>query len=291
MLDATTPPAAAEAAPAAPEAKPAAAAAAAPDPVVDVFAADLAETYPVLKELEASGLKYPIEKAWLDEQMKDSKFRSYVHNMRGLATKGREITVSEQKAAVAERAEIVREREAIVAERQQLAAEYVKLNAFIKQLPNAPVVPAGGVPDPKNPDPKVQAWHAQKYVAELFEPLRKHAAEAQQAEATQQAALENDARVAANRDFILRTPDYEAHHPEVLKVLASKEVKTIEAAYHVVKARHLANTPAPAAPAPATTGPDLSKMTAEDVAVYSLDNPEWKRPPDWRAKIRQPVAS
>jgi hypothetical protein len=254
--------------------------------VVDVMGEDLAEVYPALKEIaeaEAKGLKFPTERKWLDEQMQDSRFRAFVHGLRGLATKEREVTVTTQKAVAAEREAVAAERRAVEQDRRGIQAELAKLADIVDRIPKAPATPAGGEPDPRDPNPKVQAYFAQKHVAAMFDPVRQRLGEvaAQEAKADQEAAVA--AAKAANLAFIERTPDFLAYEQDVLAVIQKGEAATIDGAYHIAKARRVAEAPVVAKVA----GPDLSTMTATELAVYELEHAGWKRPADWRERIKR----
>lgn len=286
VTDATTP----AAAPAAPAPAPAAPAAQAPaDPkapeVVDLLQADLATLYPSLREMEeaaAKGLKIPVEKAWLDKQMEDSRFRGFVHNTRKGANKEREQTVLDKKAIEAERQALAGERQTWASERTVLTSEVTKLKEFIDSLPKAPEVPAGGVPDPKSNDPRVQQWHMQMYFAKMLEPARAKVAEIEAAQQKNDAEARHAALVAHNDQFIGKTPDFHVYADQVRDLLRTKQVATIEAAYNHAKAVKLAETPVVAPKVDA--GPDTSKMTPTEITLYAMQHPGWKPPRD--AKYR-----
>lgn len=284
----TAPAAPAPAAPAAApaEAKPAAEAKPEATPaVVDLLATDLAAMYPSLREMEeaaAKGLKIPVEKAWLDKQMEDPRFRGFAHNTRKLALKEREQTVLEKKAIETDRGAIAAERARWADERKGYGEELGRLKSIIESLPKPPEVPAGGRPDPKSNDPRVQQWHLQDQFAKMLEPARAKLAEIEQA----QAKLDEDARHAAvvkyNEQFIAKTSDFHVYENEVAHLLRTKQVATIDAAYNHAKAVKLASTPVVAAKA--DTGPDTSKMTPTEITLYALAHPGWKPPRD--AKYR-----
>lgn len=262
-------------------------AAAPPAPVVDLMGEDLAATYPKLKEMEeseAKGLKFPVERAWLDKQMEDPKFRATINGFRGVATRDREATVAAKKAVQADREALALEHDRTREHTTAVEGQLAKLQALVDKLPKAPPVPAGGEPDPKSPNQKVQEYYLTKQIAALLEPVRADIAKL--AEETTKAGAEAEVTrlEKANDAFIAKTSDFAAHFPAVMKLIESREATSVEAAYHIAKGRAVAATPV--APPAADTGPDLSKMTSTQVTQYALEHPGWKLPADWRARMK-----
>jgi hypothetical protein len=252
--------------------------------VVDVMGADLAEAYPDLKAMEEGakgGLKFPVDRKWLDENMKNSQFKAFAHGLRNLATKERELTVSQTKALKAEQDALAADRAALHRDRVTFNGELAKLGAIVEKLPVAPAKPAGGEPDPKSTDARVQAYYAQAHVAKLFEPLREHFGKLNVEQAEEEKVSAHKALAASNDAFIAKTPDFATYLEPVKALLKSGEVKTVAAAYHVAKSQKLAEVPPPVV----SNEPDFTKMTGSELTLYALEHPGWKVPAAVRAKL------